>query len=214
MFLHSTVPGSSLHGIDRPESEGVPFYAKHAQGVYIVTVDDFVKEQGVEFPNHIKIDVGGAEKGIVKNMKGVLSDHRLQTIRKLNGVTYINDSKATNIQSVIVATKSFDDPIILILGGKNKNSDFRLLLPHTKRHVKHIVSYGEAGGEIAAAIGDAVRLNCVSSLSEAVASAHNLASPGDIVLMSPGCASFDQFNNFEERGEKFISLVNNLIEKI
>ena len=148
----------------------------------------------------------------MKNFSGI--DHRLQIIKEINEVTYVNDSKATNIHSVIVAINSFETPIILLLGGKNKNSDFRLLLPHTKRHVKHIVSYGEAGGEIAAAIGDAVRLNCVNSLSEAVASAHNLASPGDIVLMSPGCASFDQFNNFEERGEKFISLVNNLIEKI
>ena len=148
----------------------------------------------------------------MKNFSGI--DHRLQIIKEINEVTYVNDSKATNIHSVIVAINSFETPIILLLGGKNKNSDFRLLLPHTKRHVKHIVSYGEAGGEIAAAIGDAVRLNCVSSLSEAVASAHTLASPGDIVLMSPGCASFDQFNNFEERGEKFISLVNNLIEKI
>ena len=147
-------------------------------------------------------------KNTMKNYSGI--DHRLQTIRKLKGVTYINDSKATNVHSVIVATNSFDNPIILILGGKNKNSDFRLLLPHTKRHVKHIVSYGEAGGEIAAAIGDAVRLNRVSSLSQAVASAHKLATPGDIVLMSPGCASFDQFNNFEERGNKFSDLVNNL----
>ena len=143
----------------------------------------------------------------MKNFSGI--DHRLQIIKEINEVTYVNDSKATNIHSVIVAINSFETPIILLLGGKNKNSDFRLLLPHTKRHVKHIVSYGEAGGEIAAAIGDAVRLNCVSSLSEAVASAHNLASPGDIVLMSPGCASFDQFNNFEERGNKFKKLVKN-----
>ena len=147
-------------------------------------------------------------KNTMKTYIGI--DHRLQPTRKLNGVTYINDSKATNIHSVIVAINSCENPIILILGGKNKNSDFRLLLPHTKRHVKHIVSYGEAGGEIAAAIGDAVRLNRVNSLSQAVASAHKLAAPGDIVLMSPGCASFDQFNNFEERGNKFADLVKNL----
>ena len=97
-----------------------------------------------------------------------------------------------------------------MLGGKNKDSDFRLLLPHTKRHVKHIVSFGEAGGEIATAIGDAVRLNIMSSLNQAVASAHKIASPGDIILMSPGCASFDEFNNFEDRGEKFIAMVNEL----
>ena len=136
--------------------------------------------------------------------------HRLQFIRRLKEVTYINDSKATNISSVTAAIKSFDSPIVLLLGGKNKDSDFRLLLPHTKRHVKHIVSYGEAGGEIATAIGDAVRLDRVSSLSQAVASAHKLAAPGDIVLMSPGCASFDQFKNFEERGNQFAHLVKNL----
>ena len=151
-------------------------------------------------------------KNTMENFKGIV--HRLQIIDKINQVTYINDSKATNINSVIVAINSFNSPIILLLGGKNKNSDFRLLLPHTKRHVKHIVSYGEAGGEIAAAIGDAVRLNCVSSLNQAVASARNLANPGDIVLMSPGCASFDQFNNFEERGEKFIELVNDMKVKV
>ena len=147
-------------------------------------------------------------KRTMENFNGI--DHRLQTVREINEVIYINDSKATNIHSVIVAIHSFKKPIILLLGGKNKNSDFRLLLPHTKRHVKHIVSYGEAGGEIATAIGDAVRLNRVSSLSQAVASTHNLAAPGDIVLLSPGCASFDQFNNFEERGNKFVNLVNNL----
>ena len=113
-----------------------------------------------------------------------------------------------------MAYHSFESSIILLLGGKNKNSDFRLLLPHIKRHVKHILSYGEAGGEIAAAIGDAVRLNRVSSLNQAVASAHNLANPGDIVLMSPGCASFDQFDNFEERGKIFKESVNNIKEKI
>ena len=147
-------------------------------------------------------------KRTMESFNGI--DHRLQTVREINEVIYINDSKATNIHSVIVAINSFEKPIILLLGGKNKNSDFRLLLPHTKRHVKHIVSYGEAGGEIATAIGDAVRLNRVSSLSQAVASAHNLASPGDIVLMSPGCASFDEFKNFEERGKKFTGLVNDL----
>ena len=141
-------------------------------------------------------------------------NHRLQLIKKVNGVSYINDSKATNIQSVIVAINSFNNPIILLLGGKNKNSNFRQLLPHTKRHVKHIVSYGEAGGEIAAAIGDAVRLDCVNSLKEAVASAQKFALKGDIILLSPGCASFDQFKNFEERGNKFIKIVKMYSEKI
>ena len=155
------------------------------------------------------------DKKIMNVMKDFGSiNHRLQVIKKINGVSYINDSKATNIQSVIVAINSFNNPIILLLGGKNKDSNFRQLLPHTKSHVKHIVSYGEAGGEIAAAIGDAVRLDCVNSLREAVASAQKLALKGDIVLLSPGCASFDQFKNFEERGNKFIKIVKEYSEKI
>ena len=150
-------------------------------------------------------------KKIKKTMESFTGiKHRLQFVKNIGGSSYFNDSKATNISSVIAAIKSFNAPIILLLGGKNKDSDFRLLLPHTKRHVKHIVSFGEAGGEIATAIGDAVRLDIKSSLNQAVASAHKIASPGDIILMSPGCASFDEFKNFEDRGEKFIKMVNEL----
>ena len=151
---------------------------------------------------------GDSIKNTMKNFEGI--EHRLEFIRKFSDVIYINDSKATNLSSVIAALNSFESPIILLLGGKNKDSNFRQLLPHTRRHVKHIVSFGEAGGEIATALGDAVRLKKTSSLSQAVASAHKVASPGDVVLMSPGCASFDQFKSFEQRGTKFKELVNRL----
>ena len=157
--------------------------------------------------NHIGIDKK-IIADVMKSFSGV--EHRLEHVKKLNEIVYINDSKATNLDSVIVAIESFDRPIVLILGGRNKGADFRLLLPHTKRHVKLIISYGEAGGEIAAAIGDAVRLKQVTSLMDAVATAHNLAIPGDIVLLSPGCASFDQFSDFEERGQQFKSWVHEL----
>ena len=150
----------------------------------------------------------GSIKNTMKNFEGI--NHRLEFVRKFSDVIYINDSKATNLSSVIAALNSFESPIILLLGGKNKDSNFRQLLPHTRRHVKHIVSFGEAGGEIATALGDAVRLKKTSSLSQAVASAHKVASPGDVVLMSPGCASFDQFKSFEHRGTKFKELVNRL----
>ena len=150
----------------------------------------------------------GSIKNTMKNFEGI--SHRLEFVRKFSDVIYINDSKATNLSSVIAALNSFESPIILLLGGKNKDSNFRQLLPHTKRHVKHIVSFGEAGGEIATALGDAVRLKKTSSLNQAVASAHKVASPGDVVLMSPGCASFDQFKSFEHRGTKFKELVNRL----
>jgi len=143
---------------------------------------------------------------IIKTFTGV--EHRLETVASVNDVTYINDSKATNIESVVVAIKSLKKPIVLILGGRNKGADFRLLLPHIKSsHVRDIISYGEAGEQILTALGDAVRSIQVTDLNSAVKKAQSLAAPGGFVLLSPGCASFDQFSNFEERGEFFKSTV-------
>ena len=143
---------------------------------------------------------------VMKTFKGV--EHRLEHVLTINDVQYINDSKATNINSVIVAIDTFKQPIILILGGRNKGADFRLLLPHIKSsHVRDLISYGEAGGQIDAALGDAVRSVQVTDLNSAVKKAQVLAAPGDIVLLSPGCASFDEFSNFEVRGKFFKSAV-------
>jgi UDP-N-acetylmuramoylalanine--D-glutamate ligase len=107
--------------------------------------------------------------------------------------------------------ESFKNPIVLILGGRNKGADFRLLLPHIKSsHVRNIISYGEVSEHILTAFGDAVRSVNVTDLNSAVKIAQSLAVPGDIVLLSPGCASFDQFANFEERGLYFKSLVKDM----
>jgi len=146
---------------------------------------------------------------VMKTFKGV--EHRLEHVLTINDVQYINDSKATNINSVIVAIDTFTRPIILILGGHNKGADFRLLLPHIKSsHVRDLIFYGDAGGQINAALGDAVRSVQVTDLSSAVKKAQDLAAPGDIVLLSPGCASFDEFSNFEVRGKFFKSAVMEL----
>ncbi len=143
---------------------------------------------------------------VMKTFTGV--EHRLEHVLTINDVQYINDSKATNINSVIVAIDTFKQPIILILGGRNKGANFRLLLPHIKSsHVRDVISYGEAGGQIDAALGDAVRSVQVTDLNSAVKKAQVLAAPGDIVLLSPGCASFDEFSNFEARGQFFKSAV-------
>ena len=146
---------------------------------------------------------------VMKTFTGV--EHRLEYVTTTNEVTYINDSKATNLDSVNVAIDSFKKPVVLILGGRNKGADFRLLLPHIKSsHVRDIISYGEAGGHILTAIGDAVRSVQVTDLKSAVETARTLAAPGDVVLLSPGCASFDQFSNFEERGQYFKNMVMEL----
>ena len=136
--------------------------------------------------------------------------HRLEKVLEINGVTYYNDSKATNVDAVKVALDSFDTSIHLILGGKDKGGEFSQLLPHAQNKVKEIVAYGQAGEKISRALGDAVKLEQVSSLKDAVEICHLNADAGDIVLLSPGCASFDQFTNFEERGDVFKSIVKEL----
>jgi len=145
----------------------------------------------------------------MRKFKGI--EHRLEHVSSINGTEYINDSKATNIESVIVAIKTFNKPIVLILGGYNKGANFRLLLPHIKScHVRDIISYGEAAGHINTALGDAVRLVQVSDLNSAVSKAQSMAAPGDIVLLSPGCASYDEFPNFEVRGKYFKTMVKKM----
>jgi UDP-N-acetylmuramoylalanine--D-glutamate ligase len=133
--------------------------------------------------------------------------HRLESVAEINGVTYINDSKATNLDAVQVALKSFSQPIILLLGGLDKGGDFRSLLPHTHNNLKEVIAFGQAQDLILTALRDAVRSTSVMDLKEALELAQNCSQPGDVVLLSPGCASFDQFNNFEERGNYFRSLV-------
>jgi len=156
--------------------------------------------------------MGISENHIIKTMrkfKGV--EHRLEHVALLNEIEFINDSKATNIESVIVAIEAFKKPLILILGGYNKGANFRLLLPHIKSsHVRDVISYGEAGGHINTVLGDAVRSVQVTDLNSAVKKARSMATPGDIVLLSPGCASFDEFPNFEIRGNYFKLMINNM----
>jgi len=138
--------------------------------------------------------------------------HRLEKVLEINGVTYYNDSKATNVDAVKVALDSFDTSIHLILGGKDKGGEFSQLLPHAQNKVKEIVAYGQAGEKISTALRDAVKLEQVSNLKDAVEICHLNADAGDIVLLSPGCASFDQFTNFEERGDVFKSIVKELTQ--
>ena len=102
------------------------------------------------------------------------------------------------------------NPIILILGGKDKDSNFNSLSPFLNKKIKKIVSYGEARNKISIALRDAVELDQVFSLRDAVELCLKSAVPGDTVLLSPGCASFDQYENFEERGNAFKRLVNKM----
>ncbi len=123
----------------------------------------------------------------------------------------MNDSKATNVDSVRYALQSYDAPIVLIAGGKDKGSDFSVLAGLVREHVKAVILIGQAAGKMEAAFRGATRLERASSLHEAVLVASRIAAAGDVVLLSPACASFDMFRDFEDRGRKFKSEVESLV---
>jgi UDP-N-acetylmuramoylalanine--D-glutamate ligase len=140
-------------------------------------------------------------------------EHRLETVAEIGGVLYVNDSKATNVDSVRYALQSYDAPIVLIAGGKDKGSDFSVLAELVRRHVKAVVLIGQAAGKMETAFRNAARLERASSLHEAVLLASRIAAAGDVVLLSPACASFDMFQDFEDRGRKFKSEVKSLADR-
>ena len=136
--------------------------------------------------------------------------HRLESVRELDGVLYVNDSKGTNVDSVWYALGSFDRPIIWIAGGRDKDSDFTVLANRVQDRVRSIVLIGEAADKMEKAFDGIKPVVRAGSLREAVAEARRLALPGDVVLLSPACASFDMFRNFEDRGDQFRILVKAL----
>ncbi|MCC6543372.1 MAG: UDP-N-acetylmuramoyl-L-alanine--D-glutamate ligase [Nitrospirae bacterium] len=134
-------------------------------------------------------------------------EHRLEFVREIHGVKYINDSKGTNVGAVIKSIESFKYPLLLIAGGRDKGSDFSPLKPLIKERVKRLILIGEARDKIASVVGSVTETSFASSLNEAVSIAHREAVKGDVVLLSPACASFDMFRNFEDRGKQFKEIV-------
>ena len=132
--------------------------------------------------------------------------HRLELVRELNGVRYVNDSKATNVAAALRALAAYEDePAHLILGGSRKGEDFTPLAQAIGPNVRSIHLIGETADELAAAIPGALRDGDLATALHAIE-----AEPGDVVLLSPACASYDQFRDFEDRGEEFRRLVQNL----
>ena len=140
----------------------------------------------------------------LKIFKGL--EHRFETFKEVDGVKFINDSKATNIASVKVAIDSIDKNIVLIMGGLPKESDFSAII-ECSQSIKSIIAYGKASNDIYNSLSESCKVVKVKKFEEAINSAINLAVKGDSVLMSPGCSSYDQFKNFEERGNFFKSIV-------
>ncbi|MDR3564946.1 MAG: UDP-N-acetylmuramoyl-L-alanine--D-glutamate ligase [Negativicutes bacterium] len=139
-------------------------------------------------------------------------EHRIEPVATVAGVTYYNDSKATNPESSIKALEAFPANIILIAGGKDKNTDLSEFMQLIKERVDHLILLGEAKERFnEAAVRQGVKnIHCVDDFSSGVKLAHQLARPPQVVVLSPACASYDMFNNYEERGKAFKELVHRL----
>jgi UDP-N-acetylmuramoylalanine--D-glutamate ligase len=137
-------------------------------------------------------------------------EHRLELVKVLNGVEFYNDSKATNVDAAMKAVASFAGGIHLILGGKDKDSDYTLMSGMLKERVKIVYTIGSAAEKIERELHGVVKIVSAETLQVAVAKAAKAAAIGDVVLLSPACSSFDQFENYEQRGRVFRQLVNEL----
>lgn len=136
--------------------------------------------------------------------------HRTQWVAERRGVSWYNDSKGTNIGATLAAVQGFDAPVILIAGGQGKGADFAALAAGLDQRVRALVLIGEAAASIARAVGDRIAVYHAGSMRQAVARAAQLAHSGELVLLSPACASFDMFDNYRHRGDAFVRAVQEL----
>jgi UDP-N-acetylmuramoylalanine--D-glutamate ligase len=147
---------------------------------------------------------GATLEGIQKTLdhfKGLA--HRLEPVATVNGVRYYNDSKATNVDGVLRALDSFSKPVLLLMGGRDKGSNFSVLQDRIGTHAKELIVMGEAAEAIRSALGQLLPTKVAASMQDAVTTAFEDADPEDVVLFSPGCASFDWYSNYAERGDDF-----------
>lgn len=202
------------------------FLVLNGDDVLLKNISNQVKSKVVYFSNQQGLNpnqsavlsvakIMGVDKDIVldvfSSFKGI--EHRMEEVRKINGVKFINDSKATTADSAIWAIENINEPIILIAGGRHKGIDYRVILEPAKGKVKQVVLIGEAKEKIASDIGREIPTEQVASLEEAVRKSYALAKPGYTVLFSPMCSSYDMFTDYEERGRVFKKLVLELNAK-
>lgn len=195
------------------------------ESIISVTWRDKVEKynlKGTVFDNHIgKLNsaaaimatraVGAEQKLIQVGLENFEPlPHRMQTVAEIDGVTFCNDSKATNTGAVLSALQQVDGKVILIAGGRDKGDDYTLLKKAVEQKVKKIVLIGEASGLIAEALDGVVDIEFADSLEDAVGIGKMTAIAGETVLLSPACASFDMFDSYGHRGETFISAVQQL----
>ncbi len=157
--------------------------------------------------------LAGVEAEVIRRAVGAFQavEHRLEFVRELGGVRFYNDSKATNVDATAKALQAFTGGIHVILGGKDKDSDYSTLLPLLEARARTVITIGSAAEKIEAALASsaprAFNIERAETMDRAVALAHRVAKTGDTVLLAPACASFDQFQNYEHRGKVFKELV-------
>ncbi|MFI5144029.1 MAG: UDP-N-acetylmuramoyl-L-alanine--D-glutamate ligase [Ignavibacteria bacterium] len=155
--------------------------------------------------------LGASNESIAKTLQGFKGvEHRLEFVRELKGIKYYNDSKATNVNSVWYALQGFDTPIILILGGRDKGNDYSEIEKEVKKFVKHVIAIGESKEKVINYFKNKLPVDSAGDMEDAIKKAASFASENDIVLLSPACASFDMFDNYEHRGREFKRIVNEL----
>ncbi len=157
------------------------------------------------------MSIGCSLKGIqaaLNNFKGL--PHRLEYVKTINDIRFFDDSKATNIDAVARAIDAFDAPIVLIIGGRSKGARFNDLSERVSKKIKQLIVIGEAKKNIISALGRYTKTHASDSMQDAVIAAYQSAAPGDIVLLSPACSSFDMFRSYAHRGEIFQKTVGNL----
>jgi len=145
---------------------------------------------------------------VLKEFQGL--PHRTQWVAEVGGVRWFNDSKATNVGATVAAVRGFDEPLVLLAGGQGKGADFSGLAAGLDAHVRAVVLLGEAAEEIEIALQGKVATQRAFDMFDAVRQAAALAVPGDTVLLSPACASFDMFEDYQQRGEAFMQAVREL----
>ena len=145
---------------------------------------------------------------VAMRFKGL--DHRVEWVRTVDGIDFVNDSKGTNVGALHKSLKIFSRPIVLIAGGKDKGGDFRVLKELFKEKVKHLVLIGETKNKFREILNGSFSYEDAESMEDAVGRAMKKSIAGDIVLLSPGCSSFDMFESFVERGNQFKEIVGRL----
>ncbi len=206
----------TFHGLDplhRKESEirgsGEPVYENQAAiELDRVPLKCRHELENISAAGLATLVAGGTSAGIQKALETFRGlPHRMERVAALDGIVFYNDSKATNVDAVLRAVECLQGPIHLIMGGRDKGGQFHLLESSVRQKVKNLILLGEASGEINAALGNLTATRTVATMEDAVAFAHAAASSGEVVLLSPACASFDMYQDYKERGDAFRKIV-------